>query len=207
MKVKICGVTRIEDAMASARLGADALGFNFAEEAKRRNRYLDPETARGIVDALPPFVSVVAVTVNASMAEIDRYLDFADFVQLHGEEPPEMANAIGRRAIKAFRLTSDSDLDRLERYHSVGAWLLDASVPGEHGGTGQRADWTLAMRAASIGMPVILAGGLTPANVSEAVQAVAPYGVDVASGVESEPGKKDHEYIRQFIENARIPVS
>ncbi len=207
MKVKICGITNLEDALAACEAGADALGFNFAEEAKRKNRYIDPEAAQIIVEQLPPFVTTVAVTVNATLEQLSDYLCITQLVQLHGEEPPDLCNALGRLAIKAFRAGPDFSVDAMRPYET-GAYLLDAYVPGERGGTGAVADWDRAREAAGLGIPLVLAGGLTPENVADAVRAVKPYGVDTAGGVESEPGKKDHERIRSFVRNARqISVS
>lgn len=205
MRIKICGITSLEDALAACRYGADALGFNFAEEAKPKNRYIDPEAAFRIIEQLPPFVKTVAVTVNADRTQVDRYLDILDCVQFHGEETPEVVASYGRRAIKAIRLAGPSELEDLGAYQSAGAILLDAAVAGARGGTGVTCDWTLAVSAVKASeTPIILAGGLTPENVQDAATQVRPYAVDVAGGVESEPGKKDHERIRQFIERVRV---
>lgn len=192
--------------MAACDAGADALGFNFAEEARKKNRYINPEDAAKIVAELPPFITTVAVTVNASLEDIESYLTFVDRVQLHGEEPASYAQKLRACCIQVFRTGPDFQLDALNEY-SAGAILLDAGVPGERGGTGQKADWNLAKQAVDRGYPIILAGGLTPDNVAEAVRTVRPYGVDTAGGVESEPGRKDHERIRAFIHNAKIPRS
>lgn len=205
MKVKICGITNLEDALAACEAGADALGFNFAEEAKRKNRYIDPEEALKICEKLPPFVCKTAVCVNESVERLREYLGFMDRVQLHGEEPIEVCEAVGTQAIKAFRATPDFDPESMLAY-PVAAYLLDAYVPGARGGTGKVADWELARRTVAVAGPLILAGGLNPENVAEAVQAVRPYGVDTAGGVEREPGKKDHERVRDFIRNAKAPL-
>lgn len=202
-RTKICGITSIEDALAACEAGADALGFNFADEARPRNRYIDPAAARAIIAALPPFVTTVAVCVNAPPAAVREYLQFVDYVQLHGEERPEDCNAFGDRVIKAFRVGPDFDLEGMQTYR-VAAYLLDAYVEGARGGTGKTFDWGTALRAKALGRPVILAGGLTPGNVAEAVRQVQPYAVDVAGGVESALGKKDHDLIRRFIRNARL---
>lgn len=206
VKVKICGITNRDDAFAAVEAGADALGFIFAPEARAKGRYISPGEARAIVADLPPFVTAVAVTVNATEHELDTYLKFMDCVQLHGEEPAALAARFGRRAIKALPVDEHFSPARVLEY-AVGAVLLDAHVPGQRGGTGKTADWDRAREAAAQGTPIILAGGLTPENVAEAVQAVHPYAVDVCGGVEREPGKKDHERIRRFIENARVSVS
>ena len=202
-RVKVCGITSREDALAACDAGADALGFNFAEAAKRRNRYVDPDAARAIISELPPFVTTVAVCVNAPLETVRQYLDFVDFVQLHGDESPEFCAALGGRVIKAFRVGPEFDPSQMAAYNAA-AYLLDAYVPGEPGGTGQTFDWNTAVRAKALGRHIVLAGGLTPENVAEAVGAVRPYAVDVAGGVESAPGKKDYELIRRFILGARV---
>jgi phosphoribosylanthranilate isomerase len=206
MRVKICGITNLGDALAAVAAGADALGFNFAEEARAKNRYIDPEGAREIVEELPPFVTTVAVTVNASSSAVEEYLSFLDRVQFHGDETADAVKPFGARGVKAVRVGEDFDPKSVVDY-PVGAVLLDASVPGARGGTGEVADWERAKEAVGLGMPIVLAGGLTPDNVAEAIQTVRPYGVDVAGGVECEPGKKDHERLRRFIEQARVSLS
>lgn len=205
-RVKICGITNLEDAMAAVEAGADALGFNFAEEAKKRNRYIDPDYADQLGQVLPPFVSKVAVTVNEDVNSLIGYIGAFDFVQLSGEEPAQTAadvqNTIGPVVIKTFRTGPDFSIKKMWDFPAM-AYLLDASVPGSHGGTGVTCDWETAHQAVATGMPIILAGGLTPENVAEAVRTVRPYAVDVAGGVESEPGKKDHEKLRAFVRNAK----
>ncbi|NIA15401.1 MAG: phosphoribosylanthranilate isomerase [Nitrospiraceae bacterium] len=206
MKVKICGITNLEDALAACEAGADALGFVFAEEAKARNRYVDPEEACAIIQQLPPFVLSVAVCVNEPIERLAEYLGFVDRVQLCGEESVEDCRALGPRAIKAFGVPAGFDSRAMLAY-PASAYLLDASVRGAHGGTGVTCDWQRARDAVALGRPIILAGGLTPDNVAEAVRTVRPYGVDTSGGVERAPGKKDHERIRRFIENAQTPIS
>jgi len=206
MRVKICGITNLGDALAAVAAGADALGFNFAEEARTKRRYIEPHHAHAIVQDLPPFVTTVAVTVNASAEELKGYLEYMDRVQLHGEESTALAAQFGPRAVKAVRVNAEFDPKSLMNY-PVGAVLLDASVPGERGGTGQVADWERAKAAVGLGIPIVLAGGLTPDNVAEAIDVVRPYGVDVAGGVEREPGKKDHERLRRFIDQAKLSLS
>lgn len=205
MRVKICGITSADDALYAAEAGADALGFNFAEAAKGKGRFIDPDKAEAISDKLPPFVMVVAVCVDESVERIHEYLEFVDLVQLHGNEPPDVCDAFGSRAIKAFRVTPYFRAEDMLAYH-VGGYLLDAYVEGEPGGTGQTCDWEVARAAAQLDRPLILAGGLTPENVAEAIRRVRPYGVDTASGVESTPGKKSHEKIKAFIHNAKLSV-
>lgn len=207
-RIKICGVTTLEDALACCEAGADAIGFNFAPESKKRGRYIDPDVALKIVEQLPPMVTSVAVCVNESLKRITDFLSFLDRVQLHGEESPDFCLPFGYRAIKAFRAAPGFHVESMLTY-AVGAYLLDAWTPDDRGGTGKTFDWTLARAAVALGKPVILAGGLTPANVAEAVRQVRPYGVDTAGGVESAPGKKDHAAIKDFVRNAKsgLPVS
>lgn len=201
-KVKICGITTPEDALAACEAGADALGFNFAPEAKARGRYVEPATARSIAALLPPFVTVTAVCVNPTVDQVRDWLSFCHCVQLHGEETAEFSAAFGRRAIKAFRAAPGFQVESMLAY-DVGAYLLDAYAPDARGGTGKTFDWDLARKAVVLGKPLILAGGLTPDNVAEAVRTVRPFAVDTAGGVEYAPGKKDHDRIRRFIENAK----
>lgn len=205
MKVKICGITNIGDALAACEAGADALGFVFAEEARKRGRYIAPDQAASIVAQLPPFVTVVAVCVNAPLDKLEQYLTFAHIVQLCGEESPETYRPVAERVIKVFQAGADFRPEVMAP-HPARAYLLDAQVRGAHGGTGAVCDWEAARNAATLGTPVILAGGLTPENVVEAVKTVRPYAVDTSGGVEASPGKKDHERIRQFIRNAKAAV-
>jgi len=206
MRVKICGITSIEDALAACEAGADLLGFNFAPEAKKRNRYIDPDDAQRIIEQLPPFVWSVAVTVNEPVERAREYLEFLDYVQLHGEETPDLCAALGRGVVKAFRLDPGFDVESILEYRAE-AYLLDAFVPGSRGGTGATCDWERACAAVALGAPIMLAGGLTPENVAEAVRRVRPYAVDTAGGVEAGPGKKDHAKLRRFVHNAKSALS
>lgn len=201
VKVKICGITNVRDARAAVRMGADALGFNFYP---RSPRYIKKERARAILAALPPFVCAVAVFVDEDPDEVLAICEYVgiDTVQLHGDERPRVFQALSRlKRIKAVRVRSEKDIARLPRY-AAEAYLLDAYVAGVPGGTGQAFNWAFAREAQRHG-PVILAGGLTPENVAEAVRVVSPYAVDVASGVEKEPGVKDRGLMEQFILRAK----
>lgn len=202
VKVKICGITSLDDALVACDAGADSLGFNFAEEARLRGRYIDPDTARSIAAQLPPFVTVTAVCVNASRESIRQYLSFCDRVQLHGEESAELCAEFASHAIKAFRAAPGFRVESMLDF-DASAYLIDAYAPDARGGTGKTFDWDLASKAVSLGRPIILAGGLTPGNVADAVRKVRPYAVDTAGGVESAPGKKDHAKLRSFVENAK----
>lgn len=205
-KVKICGITNLDDALAACEAGADALGFVFAPEAKKRNRYIEPETARKIIEHLPPFVTTVAVCVNEPIERLANLLTFIDCIQFHGEEDAAAVGIMPWLAIKAFRTGPDLSIEEMSRYQCR-AYLLDAYSPEGRGGTGRTCDWNMAKEAVATGKCIILAGGLTPENVADAVQMVRPYAVDTSGGVEAEPGKKDHERIRQFIRNAKTPLA
>jgi phosphoribosylanthranilate isomerase len=199
VRIKICGITRLEDALLAARLGADALGFNLWPGSKR---FIEPDAARAIVDRLPPFVAPVGVFVNQPPREVVASAARAGLgtVQLHGDEGPDEVNGYAIPALKALRVSGPESLADLHRYRVLG-FVLDAPSAG-FGGSGATFDWAIAREAAGR-VPVILAGGLTPGNVREAIRAVRPYGVDVASGVESAPGVKDVDRLRRFIEAAR----
>ena len=200
VRVKICGMTNLDDALMAVEAGADALGFVFFQGSPR---YISPDQAAAIIRRLPPFVQMVGLFVNEEPATVNEVADQCrlDLVQLHGEESPDYCNAVRRRVIKAFRVKDLSTLDDMANYH-VAASLLDAWSPAAYGGTGTTFNWDIATRAAA-SHRIILAGGLTPDNVAEAVAMVHPYAVDVSSGVESAPRKKDASLIRAFIGAAR----
>jgi phosphoribosylanthranilate isomerase len=199
-RVKICGITRLEDALAAVRLGADALGFNFWPGSQR---YLAPAAAREILRALPPFVTAVGVFVDPTREEAisAAAISGVQVLQLHGDEPPELCAHLPLPVLKGIRVSGPAALALLGRYVGVAGFLLDAASPG-YGGSGRTFDWSLVAGAAER-VTVVLAGGLTPANVAEAVRAVRPYAVDVASGVESAPGVKDPELMSRFIRAAK----
>lgn len=201
VKVKICGITNLEDAEAAVDFGADALGFVFF---KKSPRSVPPETAAAIIRTLPSFVTSVGVFVNESREDVEAvaFSTGVDVVQLHGEETPEMC-ALSRRVVKAIRVKSLNSLAPLEEFRNVvSAFLLDTYAPDALGGTGRTFNWDVALEAKQFGR-VILAGGLTPENVAAAVGRVAPYAVDVSSGVELRKGKKDHEKMKGFINRAK----
>jgi phosphoribosylanthranilate isomerase len=201
IRIKICGITRVEDGLAAARAGADAIGLVFADKSPRR---IDPDQARAISDALPPFVTTVALFVNASAeavrATIARVRPHC--LQFHGEEPPDYCAAFGLPWLKAVRVRPGVDLLQFAaHYAGAQGLLLDAYCPTAHGGTGERFDWGLI--PAHLPRPVVLAGGLTPANVGEAVRFAKPWAVDVSSGVEAAPGIKDAAKIAAFVKEVR----
>ena len=199
-RVKICGITRAEDLRAAAEAGADAIGLNFYPPSPR---FLSIERARELRDAVPAFVTTVAVFVNAPEAEVRRVLDEVrpDALQFHGEETPVFCDAFGVPYTKACRVRQGVDLLEYWRpFSGASGWLADAYVE-EYGGTGKRFDWSVVPR--NLGRPLILSGGLTSANVREAIRAVRPWAVDVASGVESAKGIKDAGKIAAFISEVR----
>jgi phosphoribosylanthranilate isomerase len=199
VRVKICGITNSSDARTACNLGSAALGFNFYE---RSSRAVSPANAWKIISRVPETVETVGVFVNWSaeaVIALARALSL-EAVQLHGDEPPAMVQECAKRfqVTKAFRVGPGFPLRDLRPYGAASAFLFDAAGrTGQYGGTGKRADWTVARRAAK-SHRIILAGGLTPENVAEAIRLVQPYAVDVASGVESRPGKKDHGKLRAF---------
>lgn len=202
VRVKICGITCLEDARMAVAAGADALGFMFHPGSPR---YLSPEAAGAIARALPPFVARVGVFVNAPAERIRATVEAAglDTIQLHGDEPPEVCAAFPAvRVIKAFRVEGPAVLDRVQAY-AAWTWLLDTHVSGTWGGTGKTFNWDLAREAVLRGGTVLLAGGLHPGNVGSAVRTVGPYGVDVSSGVELSPGHKDADRVRAFVAAAK----
>jgi phosphoribosylanthranilate isomerase len=200
-RVKICGITNQEDAESAVAAGADAVGFNFYVNSPR---YLKVETAAKISKIISPAVLRVGVFVNAPDELIFAAIQECGLgmLQFHGEEKPEECTRFGLMSMKAFRIRDDGSLDEIKKY-KTDAYLLDAWAPDEHGGTGRTFNWELAQRAQKLGKPIFLAGGLTPENVAKAVRQVRPFGVDVSSGVESSPGKKDHEKMRAFIKAVR----
>lgn len=200
VKVKICGITNLDDAMMSVESGADALGFVFYEKSPR---HVTPEQASEIIRLMPPFVQIVGLFVNQTAETINRLSDFCrlDVVQLHGDETPEFCTDIRRRVIKALRVRDFTSLEQMSGY-DISAFLLDAWSPAAYGGTGQTFNWDIASIAAK-SRRVILAGGLTPENVAEAIVKTRPYAVDVSSSLELTPGKKDAAKICAFIRNAK----
>lgn len=197
VRIKVCGITNLEDAAAACVLGADALGFVFYKES---GRYIEPENARVIVSQLPPFISAVGVFVNQDFSEIESVMETVgiDTVQLHGDESPELCSKIPQRVIKAVRVKEFVDADAVELY-PVQAILFDKHADDMYGGTGKSFDWSV-LSGIDISKRIILSGGLTYENVSKAITTVRPYAVDVSSGVEDSPGKKNHLKIRKFIE-------
>jgi phosphoribosylanthranilate isomerase len=200
VRVKICGITNAKDAEIAVEAGADALGFIFVAGTPR---YIDPDAARAIVDDLPPFISPVGVFADHPIAEIERVIDRCGFrtVQLHGSEAPEYCRQFTVSVIKTFRVRPGGPPPPFEAYR-VHAFLLDTFVEGKLGGTGKIFPLEVAASAKAFGR-VIIAGGLTPENVVQVIRQVHPYAVDVSSGVESKPGRKDPQKLRDFIARVR----
>ena len=195
-RIKICGITNIEDALQAVEAGADALGFVFYAKSPR---HVAPHEVQKIIAELPPFVTTVGLFVNESIPRIRRTMAAArlDVVQLHGDEQPEDCLIEPLRVVKALRVKDAASLQGVNQYQ-VSALLLDAFCDEAYGGTGKQFDWQLAKRLTGQ-LPLILAGGLNPENVIDAVRQVNPYAVDVSSGVEARPGKKDHQKVAEFI--------
>jgi phosphoribosylanthranilate isomerase len=196
--IKICGITNIEDACFAAASGADAIGFIFHAPSPR---YVTPERAKEIIEKLPHGITKVGVFVNHDAKEVKKIMTLCslDMVQLHGAESPAFCRRFPRsQVIKALALRGEDDLAQLREY-PIKAMLVDAFDPQRHGGTGEKADWALAARVKEL-HPLILAGGLSLTNIQEAIELVSPDAVDINSGVESAPGRKDHAKVKEIIE-------
>jgi len=201
VRVKVCGISRLQDLHAACDAGADALGFVFYEKSPRR---VSADAAAALLRELPPFVQSVGLFVDAEPAFIEAVLQAAplDLLQFHGDETPADCARFGRPYIKAVRVNRDTDLLKCAAdFEAARGLLLDAFVPGVPGGTGERFDWGLIQP--DLARPVVLSGGLTPENVAEAVRTVRPWAVDVSSGVEISKGIKDAQRIARFIANAK----
>lgn len=199
VKVKICGITTGEDAAKAADLGVHALGFIFAPSPRR----VSPERAGRIIHRLPPFVTVVGVFVNEDPGKIEEVCHHCglDLIQFHGDESPELCKQWMPRTIKAFQMRDEFALAKMGHYREgTKAFLLDACAEEKRGGTGKVLDWNLALKAKALGPPLILSGGLGPSNIEDAIRTVRPYAVDVNSGVEEAPGKKDHRLLKRLME-------
>jgi phosphoribosylanthranilate isomerase len=202
-RIKVCGITNIEDAKAAILAGADALGFIFVESSPR---YVSPDKVKEIVAQLPPFIHFVGVFVDSDPIEVEEIIDYCglSYVQLHGREDAEYCSKLSYiatpcRIIKAFRVGSKTLAQDFKPYEDcVKGFLLDTFVEGQEGGTGKAFDWSL-IEQLDLQRPVILAGGLTPDNVTDAVSAVRPFAIDINSGVEDEPGRKNYEKLQSLV--------
>ena len=204
-KIKICGITNLEDAQTAVREGADALGFIFHSQSPR---FVEVNVVKSIVHQLPPFILPIGVFVNEGLTIVRNMMDQCGLAlaQLHGDETPSYCETLGRPVLKGIRLKDRSTFLSLAEYKGragVRGFVIDTFSESEYGGTGKVADWDLALEAAEAA-PILLAGGLTPDNVQEAIQKVHPYGVDVSSGVEASPGKKDRTKVKAFIQAAQL---
>jgi phosphoribosylanthranilate isomerase len=200
-RVKICGITRAEDALVAYGAGADALGFVFYGPSPRN---VQAESARDIIRALPPFMTVVGLFVDPDPAQVERVISIVpvDLLQFHGDETPQLCRRFGLPYLKAIRVRPGVDLlEYACRFDDSRGLLLDAYVSGAHGGTGTRFDWTLIPK--NLPQPIVLSGGLDPENVAEAIRQVHPAAVDVSSGVEAAKGIKDPRRILGFISGVR----
>ena len=197
-RVKICGITRPEDAIVAARSGADAIGLVFYEKSPR---YIDQDTARLIIDSLPAYVTIVGLFVNHSGDQVKSIAQNLglDLLQFHGDETPAECEATGLAYMKAVRVKDEKTVnDAIAQYSSARSLLVDSYDKNRFGGTGESFNWDLLPKSSE--MPLVLAGGLNPGNVTQAVEAVQPWAVDVSSGVESAPGIKSESLIKKFIE-------
>ncbi len=201
VKVKICGITSVADGLAAAEAGADMIGLMFYEKSPR---HVSLQTAIEIARALPPFVLKVGVFVNPDPDLVTRAIGECglSLLQFHGDEPSEFCTGFGMMSLKAFRIRNEESLTPLEHFNTD-AFLLDAYSASGLGGTGEKFNWELAIEAQKFGRPIFLAGGLTAENVGEAVRKVQPFAVDVSSGVESAPGRKDAAKVKAFIQSAK----
>ncbi|MDT7041342.1 phosphoribosylanthranilate isomerase [Candidatus Nitronereus thalassa] len=205
VKIKICGITNPIDAHQAVDAGADALGFVFY---KNSPRCVSANVVKSIIANLPPFVLPVGVFVNEDAATVRTIMDDCGlaFAQIHGDETADFCEGLGRPVLRGIRLRDQNTLMAMAEYKGrarVRAFVLDAFSDTAYGGTGKTADWTLAKEAAQ-SFSFLLAGGLTPDNVQEAIQQVQPYGIDVSSGVEASPGKKDPAKVQEFIQAAKL---
>ena len=202
VEVKICGITNYQDASMAVELGAGALGFIFAVSP----RQITPQKARDIIRKIPPFVKTVGVFVNEEPSAIKEVIQYCglDLVQLHGDESPDLCCELMPYTIKALRIKDEASLRTSQTYcGKVRALLLDSYSKDKAGGTGKTFDWQLAVKIKKLGMPVILAGGLGPSNIDDAIRTVRPYAVDVNSGVETRPGKKSHTRMKDLMKKVR----
>lgn len=200
LKVKICGITNYQDAVAAMDMGADLLGFNFYPESPR---FITPENAADIIDKLPAFIDTAGVFVNATTEQINKAENTChlNWIQLHGDEEPEFCHSFQShnvKTMKAIRVKTQADIKKAESFFTD-AILLDAFDPQKYGGTGLTFDWNI---IGHIGKRVFLAGGINPDNAAQAIK-LGVYGIDVCSGIESEPGKKDHKKMKKLFKNIR----
>ncbi len=202
IKIKICGITNKEDALWAVDLKVDALGFIFADSPRR----VQPEIVQGIIELLPPFISSVGVFVNEDREKVKEIAESCGLttLQFHGQESPSYCEGFKQKIVKAFPIKNKSVLKKAVQYKDkVDAYLLDTYSPFAYGGTGKTFDWRIAKEIKEFGLPIILSGGLNLENIKEAISEVEPYGIDVSSGVEERPGKKNMEKLINFVRIVR----
>ncbi len=202
IKIKICGITNKEDAVWAVNLKVDALGFIFADSPRR----VEPEIVQGIIELLPPFISSVGVFVNEDREKVKEITESCHLttLQFHGQESPSYCEGFKQKIVKALRIKDKSVLKKAVQYKDkVDAYLLDTYSASKYGGTGKTFDWRIAKEIKKFGLPIILSGGLNPENIREAISEAEPYAVDVSSGVEERPGKKNLKKLINFVRIAR----
>ncbi len=202
IKIKICGITNTEDALWAVNLKIDALGFIFAESPRK----VEPEIVQKIIRFLPPFISSVGVFVNEDRKKVEEIAENCGLttLQFHGEESSSYCEGFKQKVVKAFRVKDKSVLEKAVQYKDkVDGYLLDTYSPSKYGGTGKTFEWSIAKEIKEFGLPIILSGGLNPQNIREAISEVEPYGIDVSSGVEERPGKKNLEKLINFVRIVR----
>ena len=202
IKIKICGITNKEDALWAVNLKVDALGFIFADSPRR----VEPEIVQGIIELLPPFISSVGVFVNEDREKVKEITESCHLttLQFHGQESPSYCEGFKQKIVKALRIKDKSVLKKAVQYKDkVDAYLLDTYSASKYGGTGKTFDWRIAKEIKKFGLPIILSGGLNPENIREAISEAEPYAVDVSSGVEERPGKKNLKKLINFVRIAR----
>ncbi|MCP4049357.1 MAG: phosphoribosylanthranilate isomerase [bacterium] len=203
MNIKICGITNIEDAQNAISLGVNAIGFIFVKDSPR---YITPETAEEISMNLPPFIQSVGVFLDQSIEEINAITTQCrlDIIQLHGSESPGFCLKMPRKVIKAIKVSDIEDIIGIAKYQGiVSAILLDTKVMHRDGGTGKTFDWGLALKAKDFDIPIILAGGINITNLQKALTLVNPYAIDISTGVENSPGKKDYNKMEEVLHIAK----
>ncbi len=202
IKIKICGITNKEDALWAVNLKVDALGFIFAASSRK----VKPEIVQRIIELLPPFISSVGVFVNEDRKKVEEITESCALttLQFHGQESPSYCEGFKQKIVKALRIENKDILEKAVQYKDkVDAYLLDTYSPFAYGGTGKTFDWRIAKEIKEFGLPIILSGGLNPENIREAISEVEPYGVDVSSGIEKRPGKKNLEKLINFVRIVR----
>jgi len=202
IEVKICGITNLEDALEVVKSGADMIGFILSSGSPRT---ITPEKAKSIIEMLPDTIEKVGVFVDESLARVNELAEMLDidYIQLHGSESPDYCSKVSKPVIKTIRVKDENSINAIKNYDAADFILLDTYAEDKFGGTGRTFDWALAAKAKESKKTIMLSGGLNPKNITTAIEIVKPFGVDVASGVEERPGKKDPKKIREFVKVVR----